>query len=145
MFLIKYIFRLIHITSYGVFSALLINQFLSDSNKFQLNQTFNILLGIAFLLSGLINMIILINENKFLKDKNFKIWKYILYLKFISFIFLTPVFDKFILPLLYNNSENTFKLKIKYKLVFFGIGLLLSPFARFYREKYLKKENKNFN
>lgn len=142
LFLIKYLFRLLHIGSYGLFSAVLIGDYVlggSGNNissyltKFQ-----HIVLGVILGASGLINMIILIKDNKYAKTRSLKVWKYLLYLKFVLFLLLTPLYDKFIAPNYYMQLLNLFG-NYPPKLVFFIISLVLSPFLRFYRENYLIK------
>lgn len=138
---IKYVFRLLHIGSYGVFSAFLLGDYLTPEGSQRLSKSvssgFHALLGIILLASGLINMIILIIENKFKKDSNMSVWKYLLYAKVGLFLLLTPLYDKFIAPFFGINSEVDL---IKAKLIFFTLALLLSPFTRFFREKYLIKQ-----
>lgn len=132
-FIIKYIFRLIHISSYGIFCALLFNEYIVSTSNIQISKIFYISLGLALSISGIINMIILLKENNFEKDKRYNFWKFLLYFKFIGFLFLTPLFDK----LLY--SDENPKIKKYSRGLFFLFALILSPFARFYREKYLIK------
>lgn len=134
-FIVKYIFRLIHISSYGIFCALLFNEYIFTTPNIQISKIFYISLGLALSISGIINLIILIKENNFVKDKKYNFWKLLLYLKFIGFLFLTPLFDK----LLY--SDENPKIKTFSRGLFFLFALVLSPLARFYREKYLIKGN----
>ncbi len=137
---IKYIFRLFHIGSYGIFSAFLLGDYMIPDGNVKLSKLvsggFHALLGIILLASGLINMIILIIENKYVKDGNTKIWKYLLYAKVSLLLFLTPLYDKIVAPFFGVNSEKDL---INAKLLFFTLALLLSPFTRYFREKYLVK------
>ena len=146
IFLLKYIFRLLHIGSYGVFSAILINDILIQDSESRISKLMTkkefILLALTLLISGFVNMIILIKENKYKKSKSLTFWKYLLYIKFCLFLLLTPFFDKIILPLIIKDAETSdlTRVKANFKFMFFTIGLLISSFTRFYREKYLIKE-----
>ncbi len=148
MFILKYSFRLIHILSYGIFMGLLINDAFinnhSKGNKFNrhfIPQGYHVLLGIFFLISGFVNMIILLKENKYKRDFHLTLWKYLLYTKTCLFILLTPLFDNVIFPMVYSSQDNEYSshLKAKMKLVIFLVGLLVSPFTRYYRETFLTK------
>lgn len=143
MFL-KYIFRLIHIASFGFYSAIFISEFvINDENKdFRLStaipKKLHIIFGLLLSISGLINMIILIKDNKYQKDQFLTKWKYLLYFKFCLFILLTPFFDNIVLPLIPVLKDYK-EQKMKIKCIFFLLGLLVSPYTRFYRESKLTK------
>lgn len=146
IFLLKYIFRLLHIGSYGVFSAILLNDILIQDSESKISKLMTkrefILLALTLMISGFVNMIILIKENKFKKSKSLTFWKYLLYIKFCLFLLLTPFFERIILPLIIKDSENTdyTHVKANFKFMFFTIALIISSFTRFYRETYLIKE-----
>jgi len=144
----KYIFRTIHMGSYAmIFGNMALDFFFgqrskslesSEKSKFLL---LHIASSILLLLSGLINMIILVVENKYSKNKAYAVWKYLLMTKFFFTLVLTPLLEKF-LPLNFFTSKNlnsiTFEEKSQiYFKVRFGTTLvlfLISPFLRFLRE-----------
>ena len=151
----KYIFRLIHIGTFGFYSGLFLNEFIINYYNSNLDNVFLtlipkklfIILGLFLAISGLINLIILIKENKYVKDYNLKIWKYILYFKLFLFLQLTPLLEKIALPVLFkynlesfDNNEKLYSTSIyKIKALVFLLALIVSPYARFHREKYLTK------
>lgn len=148
--LIKYLSRLIHISIYGFYSSLMINELWLiifknfDKNNSLVNfipKKYNILLGILITISGILNIIILCKENKYLKNKEFKFWKLMLYFKFFCFLMLTPLLDKLILPKHNNDTSNMLNnnISIYTRFLFFVMIILISPYIRFYREKYLVK------
>lgn len=135
--LIKYFFRLVHITSESLYFAIILGDYaLKERVSTQISKANHILLGLAFLLSGLINMIILIVDNKYKKDKNTTIWKYLLFIKIGLFLFLTPLFDKFLGPLIGITEQSTHN---SIKLTLILLGILVSCFTKNFRETYLIK------
>jgi hypothetical protein len=153
---IKYIFRTIHMASYAmIFGNIALDFFFgqrskslesSEKSKFLL---LHIAFSILLVLSGLINMIILIKENKYSKNMAHAIWKYLLITKFFLSLVLTPLLEKF-LPLNYFSSKNINALTFEEKSqIFFKIRLgvtlglfLISPFLRFLREYGMKPTKK---
>ena len=95
---------------------------------------------LILMVSGLINMILLIKENKYQKDKWYQIREKILILKFVFTFLLTPVLEKIFPIRLFvdisadsnkNNSDvSNFYFNIRFYVVL--IIFLLSPFLRFF-------------
>jgi len=154
-FIIKYIFRLIHIVSFAfIFGNVSYDLFISrrvpinsqTSTSLQVEKQNKIYFGltVAFyvliILSGLINMIILVIEKKFVKDRNYNLWKYLLVIKTFVTIFLTPILDYFIE--LTTDEESAFTIALKIRFSFLLILTLISPFLRFLREYYLLSGDK---
>ena len=135
----KYIFRSLHISTFGLlFGNMLTDYFFNqkmispmDEKSYKLLMMFS---GIILMGSGLINMILLIVENKYLKNPAYKIWKNLLIIKFFIALTLTPLIEK--LPFI--EKENISKIRVYVVLGSF----LLSPFLRFFRETNLIS-NKN--
>lgn len=151
-FIIKYIFRLFHIVAFAfIFGNVAYDLFISrrvalDNNKIvnpELKKSNDIYFGltvafyIVLILSGLINMILLVVEKKFIKDKSYSLWKYLLITKTFMTIFLTPILDYFI-SLSTTDQEYIFQTALKIRFSFLLLLTLLSPFLRFYREYYVK-------
>ena len=98
--------------------------------------------------SGLVNMILLIKENMYLKDKCYQIWKRLLILKFIMTLSLTPLLEKIFPIKLFvdisadstkNNSDiSNFYFNFRFYVVL--VIFLLSPFLRYFREYKLKPQ-----
>ncbi len=130
--LIKYIFRSLHISSFALlFGNMLIdNNFGSRIISFQNDKIYKMIMmfsGIFLIVSGLINMILLIIENKYDKNSEYKLWKNLLIIKFFASLSLTPLIEK-ILPFLTKDQLLSTR-------VFILIPLfLISPFLRYYRE-----------
>lgn len=149
-FIIKYIFRLFHIVpfafifgnvSYDLFishrvpieSGPSINKDIDKQNKiyFSLTDAFYILI----ILSGLINMIILVVEKRFVKDSNYNLWKYLLIFKTFVAIFITPILDYFIE--LTTDKASSFIVALKIRFTSLLILTFISPFLRLFKEYYL--------
>ena len=87
----KYIFRSLHISTFGLlFGNMLTDYFFNqkmispmDEKSYKLLMMFS---GIILMGSGLINMILLIVENKYLKNPAYKIWKNLLIIKLLQII-----------------------------------------------------------
>lgn len=97
--------------------------------------------SLMLVISGLINMIILVFENKYKKNIAYAIWKYLLITKFFMSFVLTPLLEK-ILPLSYFTDMNVGSLTMEdksgiYFKVRVGVTLalfLISPLTRYIRE-----------
>jgi hypothetical protein len=141
-YIAKYLFRTLHMASFAfIFGNIFIDNLFGkrliaagDERTYKL---YHISSSVVLIVSGLINMIILIKENKYVKDFSFQIWKKLLVTKFVLSLLLTPLLEK-ILPIqkFTNNSTDVY-FKIRLYLI---LGMfLISPFLRFYREYKLKK------
>ena len=156
-FIKKYIFRLILMVSFAfIFGNVSYDIFISrrlpldlnekDLNNIHLNKIYlglTVTFAILLIISGLINMILLVIEKKFVKDSNYSLWKIILVVKTCITIFLTPILDWFIG--LFSTIENTDMISLKIKFTFMLILTFISPFLRFFREYYLKPGDKGEN
>ena len=114
---------------------------------------FHVSTCIVLLVSGLINMILLAKENKYIKNLSYNIWKKLLIAKFILTLALTPILEKIIPSSLINNnfpvdanaSSNNANAYFKIRLsIVLGL-FLISPFLRFFREYNLKPLKGNEN
>lgn len=140
--LIKYIFRSLHISAFGLlFGNMCIDHYYgSRIIEFKNEKSYKItmmLSGIVLIASGLINMIILIAENKYTKNKDYQIWKNLLIFKFFASLSLTPLMEK-VFPFMTKDQLLQARVFILIPLFF------LSPFLRYFREgrlisnKYIK-------
>jgi hypothetical protein len=146
---LKYLFRLIHMISFAfIFGNCSYDLFLerrlelNDPKKKSfvgLTVTFSILL----ILSGLINMYLIIREKNFIKDIHYNVWKHSLYTKVLISIFLTPLLE----ILVGIQQTDPIKIQDTSTVVRFSFLLLLtlySPFLRYYREYYVSSEPENY-
>jgi hypothetical protein len=146
LFVTKYFFRTLHMASFAFFFG----NFTYDAyfgertvQKREINIFTHSATAVLFI-SGIINMIILIKENKYVKNLAYAFWKYILISKVILTIAMTPLLEK-IVPsnMIATNLELESKTKpIMYLKIRLGLLLFIflsSPFARFFREYYMKK------
>jgi hypothetical protein len=93
----------------------------------------------VLILSGLINMILLIVEKKFVKDFHYEVWKKSLIAKFCITILLTPVLEK-IVNIFTSDEVKIDDISLKIRFPFMFLLFLASPFLRYYREHYLTRE-----
>lgn len=150
-FIIKYIFRLIHIISFSfIFGNVAYDLFISrrlalDSaapTDKELKKMNDIYFGltctcyILIIVSGLINMILLVDEKKYIKDNNHSLWKYLLIAKTFTTILLSPILDFFI-GLSTKNENYSFQIALITRFICLLLLTLLSPFLRFFREYYM--------
>jgi putative copper export protein len=152
MFITKYVFRTLHMGSFAILAGNFFMDYLFgmrsqniSNEQRKLFKWINIIMGIVLILSGLISMIILIVDNKFMKTFSYEVWKKLLILKFFLTLSLTPLLERFI-PLIYQTKSET-ESELVFKIRFFIILLLffLSPFLRYYRESYLIKTRIKYN
>ena len=138
---VKYFFRLLHVGLYGLlFAFLFVEKYFKDSYKKENIPKWFISIPIVFMIAGFVNMIILIKDNKYVKNGHLTFWKYLLYAKVGLFALLTPLWDKLLASkLLGLDSETT----INMRFLFFILALVISPYSRFYREAYLTKGDYN--
>lgn len=96
----------------------------------------HILSSIILIISGIVNMVILAKESKFVRDMSYKAWKMLLYLKFFLTLALTPLLEKVLIPNSMDKEEICFKIRF-----YMVLGLfLVSPFVRYFREYYMTKQ-----
>lgn len=139
----KYIFRTIHMGTYAfIFGNLFFDHFWGTRSilRNQKNQYkyFHIISSIMLILSGLVNMFILIKENSYVKDVKYKIWSLTLYLKFFLTMTITPLLEKFYPAFLLPENKNDHpSYYLKLRLIIACIAFLLSPFLRYLRENFL--------
>jgi uncharacterized membrane protein len=134
-FSIKYIFRTLHMISFALIfgNACYDIYFGKRFPKLQgATLALNIISSLVLIISGLINMILLIVEKKYEKDSSYQLWKRILIGKFFLTLLLTPLLDKSF-NLLNLDVENVPNVRFSLMTLMF----LVSPFLRFYREYYL--------
>lgn len=142
-FLTKYMFRAVHLATFAlIFGNITLDYYLDKRSSHlsaDLRQTYikiHIISSVALVVSGLVNMIILVKENKFKKDLAYNVWKSILMFKFFATLTLTPILERAVPNYLHKEDDIR---KIRLTVV---IGLfLVSPFLRYFREKFLSSSN----
>ena len=142
LFLLKFIFRFIHVFSYAiVFGNVCYDIFIKEritgtDNKKGIYLSLNILFYILIIISGLVNMILLIIEKKFTKDFYYEVWKKSLIVKFFLSLFVTPLLEALIsIGIKENDEVNRIAIPIKFSLML--IFTLWSNFLRYFREYYM--------
>ena len=130
--IIKYIFRSLHISAFGIlFGNMCIDYYYgSRIIEFKEEKSYKItmmLSGIILIAAGLINMIILVVDNKYTKNRDYQIWKNLLIFKFFASLGLTPLIEK-VFPFL--NKEQLLQARVYILIPLF----FLSPFLRYFRE-----------
>lgn len=148
-FSLKYIFLFIHIFSFAmIFGNVSYDLFIKKriestdpdrSTYIVLSITFSVLI----IISGLVNMILLIVEKKFIKDMHYEVWKKSLITKFILTIFLTPALEGLI-SLGIDNKDNVDYIAIRIRFSIMLIFVLGSSFLRYYRETFMKSELESY-
>lgn len=149
IFSLKYFFRITHIFSFAmVFGNVSYDLFIkprlaiNDPEKGKLNALM-ITFYVLIIISGLVNMILLIVEKKFTKDKNYEIWKKSLIVKFIITIFITPALEGLIsLGVKDEDKVNSIATPIKFSVML--IFVLGSSFLRYFRETFMKTEHESY-
>lgn len=141
LFLTKYIFRALHMGAFAIFFGNYLLDYLFGKREVtsEFSKKYSIIFHsstVILLVSGLINMIILVKENKFVKNTAYKIWKNILIGKFCLTLALTPLLEK-IIPV--KDVANPHLVHMRIRIFLMIVMFLISPFARFYRESYLIK------
>ncbi len=142
IFVLKYSFRVVHMFSYAmVFGNVSYDLFMgrraqpesSDENLyFYLMLAFYVLI----IISGIANMVLLIIENKYIKDFNYELWKKSLVVKFLLTIFMTPALEGLIaLGIDDRDRVNRIADPIKFSIML--VFVLGSSFLRYFREKKL--------
>jgi len=137
---IKYIFRSLHISAFGLlFGNMCIDHYygsrivdFKDEKSYKITM---MLSGIILIASGLINMIILIVDNNYTKNKDYKTWKNLLIFKFFASLGLTPILDK-VFPFL--TKEQLLHARVCILISLF----VISPFLRYFREGRLISNKK---
>jgi hypothetical protein len=139
---VKYIFRLFHIFAFAmVFGNVSYDLFVkirvSGQDKYNgVNKGLNIFFYVLIMVSGLVNMILLVVEKKFIKDFHYELWKKSLVVKFILTLFVTPLLEALI-SISVSEQDKIDSIAIPIKFTLMLIFTLVSPFLRFYREYYL--------
>jgi hypothetical protein len=135
LFALKYLFRTLHMGSFGLIFGNLLYDFLFGQRLYNVGSDLltpflflNIIAGITLMLSGLVNMIILTVENKYNKTIQYEFWKKLLIFKFLVSLSVTPLLEKII-----SDKEICFKIRTA---VFVGL-FVISPFLRYFREAFL--------
>ena len=141
-FLLKYFMRCLHLLTFAYLFGH-VSYDLYFGKRFPSLTGNNLASTVSFIvvliISGIINMILIIIEKKFEKDNHYQIWKKILIAKLFITIFLTPLLEKIVNIFTSNASIiDDISLKIRFPLMF--LLFLSSPFLRYYREHYLKTE-----
>lgn len=141
-YIAKYLFRLLHVTTFGLIFGNLFYDYMFGKRIDTLKDTksqyvsMHVISSIVLMASGLINMIILIKENKYIKNTSYQVWKKLLIWKFMLSLVITPLLDRFI-------KDPVLAFKIR---VFTVCGLLvLSPFLRYFREYCLTAQKSETN
>jgi hypothetical protein len=138
-YLAKYTFRLLHVTTFGLIFGNLFYDYLygkridtlGDNRKEYV--TMHIISSVVLMVSGLINMIILVKENNYVKNTYYQVWKKLLIWKFMLTFAITPLLERFI-----KDQALCFKIRVY---VVCGL-LLISPFLRYFREYCLNPQKK---
>jgi putative copper export protein len=140
LFSAKYIFRTLHMGSFGLIFGNLIYDYLFGKRVDTISADFkkpftslSIIAGIVLMLSGLVNMIILVIENKYNKNSAYEFWKKSLIAKFFLTLSLTPLLD-----LVIADKSICFNVRVAIVVALFSI----SPFLRYFRENFLKSQKK---
>ncbi len=148
-FPLKLTFRFLHMFSFAiVFGNVCYDLFVkrrinpSDNQK-GLYFGMNILFYVILIVSGLINMLLLIWEKKFNKDFHYEVWKKSLIAKFFLTIFLTPLLETLI-SLGIKDEEKVNNIAIPIKFTIMIIFTLGSSFLRFFREYFMTQSNEGY-
>lgn len=135
-YILKYTFRSLHLLSFALIAGNMTydNFFGKRSSHIEksLTQKFNmshVIFSVILMISGLINMIILVKENKYVKNVSYEVWKKLLIFKLILTLALTPVLEL----ILGGNTETNFKTRF----YIVTLAFLISPFLRYFRESML--------
>ena len=103
----------------------------------------NIAFYVLIIISGLVNMILLIVEKKYIKDFSYELWKKSLIVKFIITILITPALEGLIaLGVKEEDKVNSIAIPIRFTvmlIIFFG-----SSFLRYHREYFMKTELESY-
>lgn len=143
-FITKYIFRALHLASFAfILGNLIVDYFFGkrtlETEDIKHNYTkLHKYAGVIVIISGLVNMALLVAESKFKKDFHFNIWKGILWAKLFATLSMTPLLEKVFAESL-NKETNCQQIRV----LFLSLAFLSSPFLRYYREKFLTKTQDN--
>jgi hypothetical protein len=143
-FVTKYIFRTLHMATYGFIFGNLVFDFLfgrrnikiTDKNYYKF---FHIFSCVVLMVAGVINMIILIKENNYVRNFYYEIWKKSLIFKVFLTLGLTPILEKLTPSYLIPRSDNALYF-LKIRLVIATVLFFLSPFLRYWRESFLTSQ-----
>ena len=107
-----------------------------DEDLLSKQKTLNILFYVIVMISGLVNMILLVKEKKYEKDSQYKVWKVSFIIKLFLTLLITPILESLISIGVKTQGEiDTYAVPIKFTIML--IFILGCPFLRFYREYYL--------
>lgn len=146
-FTLKYIFRTIHVLCFTLIAGNIWLDYIFGKRQIRklMKPNYTILYAgscVFLVISGLINMILLVKENNYVKDKKYFMWKHLIIFKLALSLLLTPVLEK-AFPLIWQVSTNTnehFYVKLRAGITLFTV--LLSPFLRYFREMALTPQAK---
>ena len=138
---VKYVFRTLHMMSFAfLFGNYSYDYYfgprqVSEDLISSLRKT-NISMGIILVISGFINMLVLLKEKNYVKNTAYKVWRRTFEVMFcVSLVCFTPLFDIILKKLGNENKEQI----LKWKIFIMAIIFVLSPFLRFYREYNMKE------
>lgn len=148
-FFLKFTFRFFHIFSFSIlfgnvsFDLFVKQRINSNDPQKGLNMGLNIFFNILIITSGLINMILLIKEKKYVKDFYYELWKKSLIIKFFLSLFVTPILDASI-SIWISEYDQVNRLAVPIKFSLMLIFTLWSNFVRYFREYYMKPTNEGY-
>ena len=131
-FSVKYVFRSLHMLTFAFIFGNACYDFYFGRRFSTLTGsalTFNITSSLVLIISGFINMLLLIFENRYEKTSSYQLWKNLLITKFFLSFLLTPLLEKSLKVVGMNESKAS-----DIRLFLMGVLFLISPFLRFYRE-----------
>ena len=141
MFIIKYVFRSLHLLSFALIFGNVCYDFYFGKRFAKVEGDAKLAIiasSVILIISGLVNMILLIVEQKYEKTSSYNLWKRLIILKFFLTFSLTPLLEK-IFKLVGANEESCPNVRLGIMVILF----LMSPFLRYYREQNLIPMNLN--
>ena len=150
MFGVKYFFRFLHMISFAILFGnitydLFIKRRVTSNDKIKgKTESLNNLFYVVAIVSGLVNMILLIIEKKFHKDFNYGVWKKSLIMKFLLTLLITPLLDSLI-SMGVQGADKVDSITIPIKFTIMLLFTLGSPFLRYYRENYMTSTTESNN
>jgi len=149
IFTLKYIFRFIHIFSFAMLFGnisydLFVKRRTTSTETYRnTHLALDILFYVLIIVSGLVNMVLLIIEKKFNRDFYYEVWKKSLIVKFILTIFLTPLLEALI-SIGEKDKEKIDSIALPIKFSFMLVFTLYSCFLRFFREYYMTTPQESY-
>ena len=138
MFGVKYFFRFLHMISFAILFGnitydLFVKRRVTSNDKIKgKTESLNTLFYVVAIVSGLVNMILLIIEKKFEKDFNYGVWKKSLIVKFFLTLLITPLLD-WLISIGVQGADKIELVAIPIKFAIMFLFTLGSPFLRYYR------------